>query len=121
MWSCSSVLQAGDFCLLERGEREHARIVDEDVERPERRHCFGKQPLHLGDDGDIRLNRDRVAACGLDIGDDAPCTWSVSREVHDDGGTRGCHRLRDAGSNALARAGDEHNLTRQGTGHRRAL
>ena len=90
-------------CLLERGEREHARIVDEDVERPERRDCFGTQMLHLGDDGDIRLNRERVAACGLDIGDDALCAWSVTREGHDDGGTGGCHRLRDAGSNALGR------------------
>ena len=51
--------------LLERGEREHARIVDEDVERPERRDCFGKQPLDLGANGDIRLNRERLAACGL--------------------------------------------------------
>ena len=26
--------------------------------------------LDLGDNGDIRLSRERVAACGLDIGDD---------------------------------------------------
>ena len=71
--------------------------------------------LHLGDDGDIRLNRERVASCGLDVGDDALCAWSVSREVHDDRGTGGCHRLRDAGSNAP----DERNLTGQETGHER--
>ena len=105
--------------LLERGEREHARIVDEDVKRSERRDCFGKQMLHLGDNGDIRLSRERVAACGLDIGDDALCAWSVAGEVHDDGGTGGCHRLRDAGSDALGRTGDERNLTSQGTGHQR--
>ena len=57
----------------------------------------------------------------LDIGDDALCAWSVTREVHDDVGTGGCHRLRDAGSNALGRAGDERNLTSQGTGHQRVL
>jgi hypothetical protein len=56
--------------LLEQGEREHARIVDDDVERPERCDCFGTQMLHLGDIGDIRLNRARVAACGPDTGDD---------------------------------------------------
>jgi hypothetical protein len=73
--------------LLERGKGEHARIVDEDVERPERRDCLGKQPLHLGDNGDIRLNRECLAACGVDLGDDALCASSVTGEVHDDGGT----------------------------------
>ena len=45
--------------------------------------------LHLGDNGDIRLNREGVAAGGPDIGDDALCAWSVTGEVHDDGGTSG--------------------------------
>ncbi len=75
--------------LLEHGERKHARIVDEDVERSERLDCFGKQMLYLGDNGDIRLNRERVAACGLDIGDDVLGAWSVTGEVHDDRGTGG--------------------------------
>ena len=48
--------------LLERGEGEHARIVDEDVEPSERRDRFGTPMLHLGDHGDIRLNRASVAA-----------------------------------------------------------
>ena len=88
--------------LLEQGEREHARIVDEDVQPSERRESFGTQMLHLADNGDIRLNRERVAVCGLDIGDDSLGAWSVTREVHDDGGAGGRHRLRDAGSDALA-------------------
>ncbi len=77
--------------------------------------------LHLGDDGGIRLNRERVAACRLYLGDDALCTVSVTDIVDDDGGTSGRHRLGDAGSDALGRAGDERNLTSQGTGHQRVL
>jgi hypothetical protein len=56
-------------------------IADEDVNRSERRDSIGKQTLDLGDNGDIRLSRERVAACGLDFGDDALGAWSATREV----------------------------------------
>ena len=58
-------------CLLERGKGEHARIVDEDVKRPELRNRFSAQMRSPGDDGDIRLNCEGVPARGLNLGDDA--------------------------------------------------
>jgi hypothetical protein len=75
--------------------------------------------LHIGDDGDIRLNCEGVAARGLDIGDDALRAGSVSRTVHDDRGTGGRHCFRDASCDAFSRAGDEGNFASQGTDHRR--
>ena len=63
----------------------------------------------------------REQLIGQLLGDDALGAWSVTREVYDDGGTGRCHRLRDAGTDALGRAGDDRNLTSQGTGRHRVL
>jgi len=40
---------------------------------------------YLGDNGDIRWSRERVAACGLDIGDDALGGWSVTAQLYRSG------------------------------------
>jgi hypothetical protein len=83
LWSCSSVVSSSE------AKANRLALFTRMSSGPNVRDGFGKQPLHLGDNGDIRLNRERLAACGVDLGDGALCARSVTGEVHDDGGTSG--------------------------------
>jgi hypothetical protein len=52
------------------GASDHARVIHESGDRPELLVNRAEQLLHVVGRADIRLDRERPAACALDVGDD---------------------------------------------------
>jgi hypothetical protein len=104
-----------DGHLLERGVLLHARVVHEEVERPELSGYFGEHPLHLGLVGNIGLYRHTAAPEPLDVAHDLPCLLGCAAIVHRHVGTRFRERHGAGPSYARAGSGDEGSLAREET------
>jgi hypothetical protein len=56
--------------LLERHVALQPGVVDQDVERAEALERLREHPLDVRSPGDVALDRERLAASGLDLADD---------------------------------------------------
>ena len=105
-----------------RGQRlvalEHGGIVDEQAERPERRHGAADQRVGLGLAPEIGLEGDRAAALGHDLADQSVGRRRQLMVVDRDRPTVGREAARDGAADALGGAGDEGGFG-HGLGHGR--
>ncbi|GCC49665.1 hypothetical protein chiPu_0034031, partial [Chiloscyllium punctatum] len=90
-----------------------AGIVDQNVDRAEGLLGFADHRPHRGEIGDVGLQRDRLAAGGVDFARDLLCAF---KEVIIDDNARRVVRgemQRDLAPDALARTGDQRHLAVQ--------
>jgi hypothetical protein len=98
---------------LQRFECEDAGIVDQYVERTERRFGGLEQAAYVGRLRHIAVDGNGPAARVLDLGNDAVRIFPRRGVVDDHGGTGRRKTLGDAGADTLGGAGDDGDLAVQ--------
>jgi len=86
-------------------ELVHAGIIHQHVERVECFLGFTKQPLHVGNLGDVALDSNGLTAIRFDVSDNAVCALSAGRIVYYHCGTCSAQALGDSCTDTLRRTG----------------
>ena len=92
---------------FQRSELINARVVDQDVQPPERVSGVGKQPFDVGLSSDICLHGDSLAAGLGDFFNDLTRSSFTGGIIDNYRRPFGCESLGDGGANSFGCPGDE--------------